>query len=91
MGDKLWESGRFCHAVAMLGENHEVAVHIFCVYGFTNARQRPEAKAANEELLQDILQYAACLGDVPCCILGDLNTNEDASQLCSQPRRAASG
>ena len=63
----------------MLGTDHSVPLHVFCIYGFTNARQKPEAKAANEELLQQALRYAACLGDVPCCVLGDLNTNEDCS------------
>ena len=79
LGKKLWESGRFCHATLAYGEHLKSTLHVFCVYGHPNGWSDPHSRELNEALLRDIFEYAACFGDVPVLLLGDLNTTVDCS------------
>jgi len=79
---ELWESGRCVHAATAMG-NGSVALHVFCVYGFSGAAGNNERMALNEQLLSKVFAAAAELGNVPVVVVGDLNVPPDASLVIS--------
>eukprot|EP00660_Eupelagonema_oceanica_P019539 gene19539-biopygen13492 len=72
---------RWAHAVVAYG-NGGRALHVFSMYGVTGANNTRHASwRQNEQLLEDALEAAAELGDVPVLILGDLNVRIENSAL----------
>ena len=65
------------HAVINFGPQQ--ILHICNIYGFTNAWRDRQAQTLNEPLLRQALQHTAELGNAPCLICGDLNTNSEFS------------
>ena len=80
---RLWQTGRWVHVAISTGEGH-VVLHVMSVYGWTGAEQKFDAMVANEQLLRDVFEVAAELGDVPVIVAGDFNVHlERSSQLTS--------
>ena len=79
LAQRLWDTGRFVHAVAPAGKAGKTAVHFFSIYGFSNAERDPQRRVQNEELLHMVFTYAAGLGQVPIFMFGDWNTSPRAS------------
>ena len=78
---RLWETGRWVHAAIAYG-NASQTLHIFSIYGHTNARQcKPDIMARNEAFLSDVMAAAAELGNVPILILGDFNVPPSISAV----------
>ena len=76
--DFLYASKRFVHAVMVKGK---CTLHILCVYGYPGAAQDPVARANNELLLEALFGLVALIGNAPVLLLGDLNTNAEASVM----------
>ena len=79
---KLHDSTRLVHVV-LATSNGKTALHILCVYGHSGM----EVRVQRETLLQEALDLAAGLGQVPVLLLGDLNTNPETSAVLSQACR----
>eukprot|EP00973_Karenia_brevis_P084599 11740044-Karenia_brevis.AAC.1 len=75
---KLWETGRWMHAVIGLGQRRP-ALHVFSIWGIPGAETNADKMACNEAFLRDVFEAAAELGDVPIVIAGDFNVCPDAS------------
>eukprot|EP00973_Karenia_brevis_P028730 3962339-Karenia_brevis.AAC.1 len=59
---RLWESGRWMHAMIALGAGHQI-LHVMSVYGYPGASQDQECMKSNENLMSDVFEAAAELGD----------------------------
>ena len=76
----LWNTTRFCHGII---EASVGVIHVFCVYGHTNAWNNRAQRDRNEELLSRLVRYMSSLGDVPIILLGDFNTAPEHSAVLS--------
>ena len=79
---KLYDSTRMVHVVLAIGDG-KTALHILSVYGHSGT----EVGEQREALLQETLDLAAGLGQVPVLLMGDLNTNPETSATLSQACR----
>eukprot|EP00660_Eupelagonema_oceanica_P019513 gene19513-biopygen42552 len=75
---RLWASGRWVHCIFGLGDGAQ-ALHVMSVYGHCGAREHGKEHELNEQLLADVLEAAAEMGNVPMLIMGDLNTTLEES------------
>ncbi len=94
---RLWESGRWCHAVMGYGNGGQ-AVHVMSLYGCTGgttaghgrehirAQSTHDAATRTEELLQWALEAAAELGNAPVLLMGDFNIKVEDSAVLSPAR-----
>ena len=56
--------------------------HIINCYGYVGAgTKNPHAFTLNEKFLSSVFEYTSTLGDVPWMVVGDLQTNPDASPV----------
>ena len=78
LATKLYNTRRFVHAAIATGKGTDM-IHVISVYGYPNAARCREARAANEDLIRDVMLYVAMLGDVPVFLCGDWNTHVEAS------------
>ena len=80
-GKQFYEQGRLLHCAVPLSK--KICLHMFVVYGFTNAGKDRAQREQNERLLAEVFSLAQQLGDVPVIICGDLNTETPRSQELS--------
>ena len=76
----LWDSGRWMHDVSPIGVGHQ-NLHLMNIYGYSGAIAHPDRTAQNEQLLKDVLNAAASLGNVPILICGDFNVEPERSPV----------
>ena len=58
-------------------------IHLITVYGLAGAMDDAEKLRRNEEFLTKIFETANAYGDVPVCVVGDLNTEPQRSAMVS--------
>eukprot|EP00661_Eupelagonemidae_sp_cell13_P003443 gene3443-2025_t len=80
---KLWATGRWLHVAVAYGQakgSAQQCLHIMSVYGFAGAAGHGHARMQeNEQLLSDVLEAAAELGNVPVVVTGDFNVQLEES------------
>ena len=60
------------------------ALHVIVLYGFSGTYSNNAMHTANEQLLSDVFEEAACRNDLPRIILSDINRQPQDSNACRQ-------
>ena len=83
--DTRWteEDKRRCLFTVLAPAAGREPIHLITVYGVAGAMDDVEKLRRNEELLTKMFETANSYGDVPICVVGDLNTEPQHSAIFS--------